>query len=96
MGFFDDNEGNGADALLDQQLRESQAELEAKKQSLYQTRLDIIKGQGGQNWSPNYEPPSFGKSSSSQTPFSGAAARSGVSNRLSNNLSGFGFKTPHR
>lgn len=31
---------------------QNQAELEQKKESLYKTRLDIIKGGGAQRWSP--------------------------------------------
>jgi|HubBroStandDraft_6_1064221.scaffolds.fasta_scaffold22339_5 hypothetical protein len=56
MGFFG---GGGNDQydrvaeLQEEQIRNNKAELEAKKQSLYQTRLDIIKGQGAQSWTPN-------------------------------------------
>jgi hypothetical protein len=31
----------------------NQQELDQKKQSLYKTRLDIIKGQGSQSWVPD-------------------------------------------
>jgi hypothetical protein len=44
-------------AAIDAQIRTNQAELEAKKQSLYKTRLDIIKGEGAQNWTPNTSSP---------------------------------------
>jgi|HubBroStandDraft_1064217.scaffolds.fasta_scaffold412131_1 hypothetical protein len=54
MGFLGgDNEPSRGEEIADQQLQENKAELEAKKQSLYQTRLDIIKGQGSQSWEPN-------------------------------------------
>ena len=41
---------------LEQQNRQAMAEIEQKKQSLYQTRLDIIKGQGQQSWTPRPNP----------------------------------------
>jgi hypothetical protein len=37
---------------LDDQNRLQMQEIERKKQSLFQTRLDIIKGQGQQSWTP--------------------------------------------
>lgn len=37
---------------LAEQNRQTQQEIEQKKQSLFQTRLDIIKGQGAQSWTP--------------------------------------------
>lgn len=53
MGFLGgDNEPSRGDELADQQIRANQAELENKRQSLYKTRLDIIKGQGKENWTP--------------------------------------------
>jgi|GEM_PF-5580117 hypothetical protein len=59
MGFFggdnDNDDGQSqADQLASEQLSMNKAELEAKKQSLYQTRLDIIKGEGRQVWTPDY------------------------------------------
>jgi hypothetical protein len=57
MGFFGGG-GNGggqrseSDGLIDQQFKQNQAELEQKRKNLYQERLDIIKGQGGQTWTP--------------------------------------------
>jgi hypothetical protein len=62
MGFLnssDDDNNNEQDEgnrLLDQQLKTNQAELEAKKQSLFQTRLDIIKGQGAEDWGKGQKP----------------------------------------
>jgi hypothetical protein len=54
MGFLGgDNEPSRGEELADQQLRQNQAELESKKQNLYQTRLDIIKGQGKEVWTPD-------------------------------------------
>lgn len=55
MGFLggDNNDDRGSQ-LLDEQLSLNKAELEAKRQSLFQTRLDIIKGQGAESWTPDY------------------------------------------
>ncbi len=60
MGFFGGGGNSGAqdtqraqsDALVDQQFKQNQADIETKKRNLYQERLDIIKSQGGQNWTP--------------------------------------------
>lgn len=55
MGFgTDDSDStNTSNAVADQQLRDNQVALDAKKQSLFQTRLDIIKSEGGQQWTAN-------------------------------------------
>ena len=51
MGFFTEDEtSNGSDQLIAQQNRQAEQEIEQKKAALFQTRLDIIKSQGGQNW----------------------------------------------
>ena len=58
MGFFGGGGNSGgqdtaqaqSNALIDKQFQTNQAEIEAKKKSLYQERLDIIKSQGGQTW----------------------------------------------
>lgn len=55
MGLFDsgNNANDAADRsnqLMEQQLRQNQAELEQKRQSLYRERLDIIKSQGAQQF----------------------------------------------
>lgn len=55
MGFFgggDDSPTRGEE-LAQQQLELNQQELEQKRQHLYRERLDIIKGQGGEQWSPD-------------------------------------------
>jgi len=56
MGFFGNGGNSGAqstsDALITNQFRQNQAEIEKKKKDLYQERLDIIKSQGGQSWHP--------------------------------------------
>lgn len=55
MGFLGgDNEpqSNGTDPLLDEQIRQNKAELEDKRQSLFKTRLELIKGQGAQSFDP--------------------------------------------
>lgn len=53
MGMFggDDN-SDRINMLQEQQINANKAELEAKKQNLFQTRLDIIKGQGAEQWKP--------------------------------------------
>lgn len=56
MGFLggdNDSRNDDANQLADKQFQQNQAELEAKKQDLYQTKLDIAKSQGGQSWVPN-------------------------------------------
>jgi hypothetical protein len=60
MGFFGGGGNSGAqdtaqaesNALIDQQFKQNQAEIEQKKRDLYSQRLDIIKSQGGQVWTP--------------------------------------------
>lgn len=58
MGFFGGNGNSGAqqtsqaDALMAEQFKQNQAELEQKKKSIYEQRLDIIKSQGQQSWHP--------------------------------------------
>ena len=56
MGFLGGNNDSEADRLAEEELRANKANLETKKQSLYQSRLDIIKGQGEQTWTANREP----------------------------------------
>lgn len=58
MGFFGGGGNSGAqgqsetDKLIDQQFKTNQAQIEEKKKSLYRERLDIIKSQGAQQWTP--------------------------------------------
>ncbi len=58
MGFFSGGGNSGAqqpsesDRLIEQQFKQNQAEMEQKRKSLYQERLDIIKSQGTQTWTP--------------------------------------------
>lgn len=58
MGFFGGGGNSGAqqpsaaDTLIEKQFQQNQKEIEEKKRSLYQERLDIIKSQGGQQWTP--------------------------------------------
>lgn len=60
MGFFGGGGNSGGqsaqsainDFNIDQQFKKNQADIETKKRSLYQERLDIIKSQGGQQWTP--------------------------------------------
>lgn len=61
MGLFGGDEGDNqpsqSELLMQEQYRTNQEELEMKKQSLYKQRLAFIKGQGGQNWTPDYNSP---------------------------------------
>ncbi|HWI50129.1 MAG TPA: hypothetical protein VNU45_18110 [Rummeliibacillus sp.] len=58
MGFFGGGDSGASEAqqrsdeLINQQFRQNQAEIEAKKKNLFQERLDIIKSQSGQSWHP--------------------------------------------
>lgn len=58
MGLFGGGGNSGAqqpseaDQLIQQQFNLNQAESEQKRKSLYQERLDIIKSNGGQVWTP--------------------------------------------
>jgi len=57
MGFFGgDNDNSRTSDIAEEQFRQNQAQLEQKRQNLYKTRLDIIKGQGGQNWTADRSP----------------------------------------
>lgn len=56
MGFFGGGgDGGSSDTndLLNQQIQDSEQEVEAKRHNLFQQKNDIIKSQGGQNWKPN-------------------------------------------
>ena len=58
MGFLSsDNSAELQDAMMNQQIQENEAELEQKRDALYQQRLEIIRGQGGQSWSPAINSP---------------------------------------
>jgi len=57
MGLFEDDGDDDIikmqrDAQIDKQFKDNQAELKGKKDALYTQRLDIIKANGGQNWTP--------------------------------------------
>ena len=54
MGFFGGGQRpqSESDKLVENQIKQNQAEIEQKKRSIYQERLDIIKGQAGQQWHP--------------------------------------------
>lgn len=63
MGLFGDDSDNSpsrSEQLAEEQIRQNQAELESKRRNLYETRLDIIKSQGGQTWTPNVTSASSG------------------------------------
>ncbi len=54
MGFLSGGDDQSqSEKLEQQQIDMNKQELAEKKQSLYQTRLDIIKGQGAEQWTPN-------------------------------------------
>lgn len=55
MGLFDDSNeaAERSSALMEEQLQNNKAELEAKRRSLYETRLGIEKGMGSQQWQPD-------------------------------------------
>lgn len=53
LPFFGGGGGGGggsADPAMDAQIAQNNAELEAKKQQLFKTRLDIIKSSGLPDW----------------------------------------------
>lgn len=51
------NQGKKAADEMQQQIDQNNAELESKRQSLYRTRIGIIKGQGGESWTPDRTSP---------------------------------------
>lgn len=59
MGFFGDSDSSVEDqneSILDQEMRRNQAELERQRQSLFETKLDILKSQGGASFEPDRTP----------------------------------------
>lgn len=56
MGLFggdsDDNTPSRGEQLAEEQINMNRQELENKRRNLYAERLDIIKSQGGQSWTP--------------------------------------------
>lgn len=61
MGFLTDDteeQQSPASALVDSQIEEDRALLESKKQALFDTRLNLIKNQGRESWTPNKPTPS--------------------------------------
>lgn len=75
MGLFggDDNPNQQANDLASQQIQQNQAEIENKRQSLYRERLDIVKGQGLQTWTPS--PTISGGGNNTQSPLGGVKKR---------------------
>jgi hypothetical protein len=59
MGLFGggDDEPSRGEQLAQQQMELNQQELESKRAKLYQEKLDIIKGQGGQTWQADRSAP---------------------------------------
>lgn len=57
MGFLggdnDSPEPSRSEELANKQFDINQKEIEEKRRSLFQQRLDIIKGQGTETWTPN-------------------------------------------
>ena len=74
MGFLSDDEQSQSNEIMQQEVDQNKAELEAKKQSLFKTQLDIIKGEGGQSFSPDR---TQGVSSSSGSPAAGIGVGGG-------------------
>jgi hypothetical protein len=54
MGFFGGDDKSDSEKLMEEQFNLNRQELELKKANLYKTRLEIIKGQGAQQWTPDY------------------------------------------
>ena len=55
MGFFGgdkDNKPSATDEIIEKQFKQNQAEIEQKRKALTQQRLDVIKSQGAQIWTP--------------------------------------------
>jgi hypothetical protein len=69
MGFFGgDDDQSESERLMQEQIQQNKEELELKRKNLYEERLEIIKGQGGQSWTPTVSSASSsgtGKSSGS-------------------------------
>lgn len=58
MGLFGgDQQPSKSDELIERQYKENQKEIAQKKKALYDERLDIIKSQGGQSWTPKKDEP---------------------------------------
>lgn len=53
MGLFGGDEKSDSEKMMEEQYNFNRQELELKKQNLYKTRLEIIKGQGQQTWTPD-------------------------------------------
>ena len=54
MGLFgNSDEQDEANKIANEQIQQNQAELESKRANLYSAKLDIIRGQGAENWSPD-------------------------------------------
>jgi len=58
MGLFGggDQPDNQANELIEEQMRDNEIQIEQKRRSLYQTRLDVIKAQGAQQWTTPVTP----------------------------------------
>lgn len=56
MGLFGgsstQSQTSASDEIIQKQYYQNQRELAQKRKALYQERLDIIKSQGGQTWTP--------------------------------------------
>lgn len=56
MGFLNDDtedQESPASTLVDQQIESDRVLLENKRQSLFQTRLDLLKSNGRESWTPD-------------------------------------------
>jgi hypothetical protein len=63
-------------ALVDQNIMQSQADLDEKRDKIFAAQLSIAKGQGGQNWNPTPIAPS------------GASQRANAQIAIDNSLKG--------
>ena len=72
MGFSNDDGGN---ELLDQQIQQTQAEMEQKRLALFQEKLGILHGQGAQSFTPNRGSPLYKPRGTSQQRANKAQAR---------------------
>lgn len=70
MGIFDGggdtSDQDQANALLEEQINQNKAELEQKRKDLVSQRINIIKSQGAEQWTPDRTASGMGGNSGSQ------------------------------
>ncbi len=52
MGFFGGDNQDQANELVEQQIRQNNAEIEQKREAITKERFDIVKSQGAPRWTP--------------------------------------------